>query len=88
MEKFDRHETYTDANLIILITALVTSSQNETFYATLPIRISLVYTDIVMLQYNFKSLLEKKKKKKEGKSEIRQYDFKIARIVLLPLSKI
>ena len=42
-------ETYTDANMIILIVALDTSKEDKTFYATLPIRISLVYADIVML---------------------------------------
>ena len=52
-------ETYKDANTIILIAALVTSNENK----TLPIRISLVYADIVMLLYDFKSLV----KKTEGK---------------------
>ena len=68
MEKIGRRETYTDANMIILIAALVTSNLDKTFYATLPIRISPVYTNIVTLLYNFKSLMEKKrKKKKKGK---------------------
>ena len=62
-------KTYTDANMTILIPALVTSNENKTFNATLPIRISLVYADIVMLLCDFKSSV-KKKKKKEGKSEI------------------
>ena len=60
-------KTYTDANMTILIAALVTSNENKTFNATLPIRISLVYADIVMLLCDFKSSV---KKKKEGKSEI------------------
>ena len=69
-------KTYTDASMIILIAALVTSNENKTFYATLPIRISLVYADIVMLMYDFKSLVNKK----EGKSEIRERDFRVVRI--------
>ena len=54
-------KTYTDANMIILIAARVTSNENKTCCATLPIRISLVYADIVMLLYDFKSLMKKKK---------------------------
>ena len=49
--------------MIILIAARVTSNENKTFYATLLIRISLVYADIVMLLYEFKSLVKKKKRK-------------------------
>ena len=64
MEKFGRRKTYTDANMIILIAAIVTSNLDKTFHATLPIRISPVYPDIVMLLYNFKSLVEKKREKK------------------------
>ena len=76
MEKFGQRETYTDANMIILIAALVTSNQHKTFCETLQIRISPVYTNIVTLVYNFKSLVEKKKRK----SEIRELVFKIAHI--------
>ena len=65
--------------------AIVTSNQNKIFYATLPIRISLVYTDIVMVPYNFKSLVEERKK---GKSEIREWNFKIASIPCLLVSSI
>ena len=51
----------------------------------MPIRISLVYTDIVMLPYIFKSLVEERKK---GKSKIREWNFKIASIPCLPVSSI
>ena len=85
MEKFDRRETFTDQQTSLLITALVTSNQNKIFYATLPICILLVYTDIVMLPYNFKSLVEERKK---GKSEIREWNLKLAPIPCLLVSSI
>ena len=58
-----------DANMIILIAALDTSKENKTFYGTSPIRISLVYAEIVMLLYDFKSLLKKKKENQRLGSE-------------------
>ena len=51
---------------MILITILVTSNQNKIFYATLPIRISLVYADIAMFLFNFKN---KNKNKNQEKKE-------------------
>ena len=58
-----------DANLITLIAALVTSDQNLTQPYQSPFD-WLVYTDIMLL-YNFKSLVEKKKKEKERKENQR-----------------
>ena len=73
MEKFGRRETYKGANMINLIAALVTSNLDKTFYATLPIRISPVYTNIVMFCYIILNLWSKKKKK--GKIKCQNSDF-------------
>ena len=81
MEKFNRRETYRVINLIFLITALVTSSQNKTFSTTLQIPASLDYTDIGMLLYNFQSLMEIMKKTDIGERDSRIACFRIACIV-------
>ena len=81
MEEFNRCETYRVASLIFLITALVTSSQNKTFSTTLPIPVSLDYTDIGMLLYNFQSLMKIMKKTDIGECDSKIAYFRIACIV-------